>query len=158
MANKKIKNAKEFSVLGIKFKSKLECTFYKLLKENFEDVRFEAMTFHLWEGFKPTIPFYTRNKQKEFVLDTKKIIDIKYTPDFIVVTKNIVAFVEAKGIENDVFYLKKKMFRKYLEEHPFKRKSMYFECFTKGELTATIKIIKDYDAILDKGESELPTY
>ena len=48
--------------------------------------------------------------------------------------------IEAKGFENDSFYLKKKMFRKWLEGHY--PKSIYFEIYTKKQLLQAVEIIK----------------
>ena len=74
-------------------------------------------------------------------LKSKKIIDITYTPDFVFTYKGFLVIIEAKGMENDRFYLKKKMFRKWLEDnHP---KSIYFEIYTKKQLLQAINIIKD---------------
>lgn len=152
MENKKIKNATPLEFDGIKFKSKLEVMAYKTLKEDFE-VHYEPTTYKVWEGFKPTIPFYDKDKDtKALKLNDKKIIDIKYTPDFLVYHKNILAFVELKGIQNDTYYLKKKLFRGYLEsiaEDMLKEHGlylMYFEVYTKKQLLQAIEIIKNYDS------------
>lgn len=144
--NKKIKNAKITEYNGIKFKSKLEVMVYKTLKEYNFDVLYEPHTFNLWYGFKPKIPFYAP-KNKVLVNNDKKIIDIKYTPDFIVKYKDINIYIEAKGMKNDTYYLKNKLFRGYLENKyalcgEF---SMYFEIYTKKQLLQAIQIIKDYD-------------
>ena len=140
--NHKIKNAVSLSFNGIRFKSKLEVNIYKKLTEEGFKVLYEPFPIILWRGFKPTVPFYTRDKKtRGLKLDNKKIIDIKYTPDFYIKYKNKDIFIEAKGFENDVFYIKKKMFRHYLEtSNP---NSLYFEIFTLRELKEAIKIIKD---------------
>lgn len=145
--NKKIKNATPLEYNGIKFKSKLEVMVYKTLKEYNFDVFYEPHTFNLWYGFKPRIPFYAP-KNKVLVNNDKKIIDIKYTPDFIVKYKDISIYIEAKGMKNDTYYLKNKLFRGYLENKyalcgEF---SMYFEIYTKKQLLQAIQIIKDYDS------------
>lgn len=145
--NKKIKNAKSFLYNNIKFKSQFEVTVYKtLLQEGFDNVQYEPKTYVLWEGFKPLIPFYDRDKHTGLnKLSMKKIIDIKYTPDFRFVYNNWIIFIEAKGIENDVFYIKKKLFRKKLEE--FHKTSgincVYFEVFSKKQLLEAIQIIRN---------------
>ena len=146
--NHKIKNAKITEYNGIKFKSKLEVMVYKTLFEHGFEVFYEPQTFSLWYGFKPKIPFYAPNKSNILINNDKKIIDIKYTPDFIVIYKDINIFIEAKGMKNDTYYLKNKLFRGYLEEQytlggEF---SMYFEIHTKKQLLQAIQIIKDYDS------------
>lgn len=142
MENKKIKNAKTSSFDGINFKSKLEESFYKTLKEAGLSPEYESKKFILVEGFSPTVPFYNRNKQKIFKLDTSKIRDITYTPDFVVQYNNTTFIIEAKGIENDTFPIKKKLFRKFLES--LETSYVYFEVRTKKELLETIEIIKMY--------------
>lgn len=146
MANKKIKNANPLLFNGITFKSKLEVGFYKTLLEAGLDVEYEPETYILWKGFKPSIPFYTMDKHTRMLkLDTKKMIDIKYTPDFRIHYKGFCIFIEAKGRENDVFYLKKKLFRNYLETQYIKKEvwtPVYFEIFTKAQLLQAIDIIK----------------
>ena len=49
--------------------------------------------------------------------------------------------IEAKGHENDVFPLKRKIFRKYLEKQ--KGNYIYFEVHSKGEVLNAIKIINN---------------
>jgi hypothetical protein len=120
---------------------------YKILLQEGFDVKYEPVTFTLWQGFHPEIPYYVKNKKtRELALDNKKLIDIKYTPDFIFYYNGIRVIIEAKGFQNDVFYIKKKLFRAYLEEDfsNVKIQSLYFEIYTKKELMQAIEIIKDY--------------
>ncbi len=115
--NKKILNASRREFDGIKFKSELEVMIYKTLKELGFNPLYEPTTYTLWRGFRPTVPFYDKNKKTKLLkLNLKKLIDIKYTPDFIFLYNNVVIVIEAKGMENDVFYIKKKLFRAYLED------------------------------------------
>lgn len=162
MANKKIRNATEEVYDGIRFKSKLEARAYAtLLRAGFKP-NYEKLKFTLWEGIKPTVPFYNRNKKKEFVLETKKMVDITYTPDFTFKYKNFLVVIEMKGKENDCFYMKKKMFRKCLES--LKEPSIFFEVRTRRELLQTVDIIKNLHepaALENKGpcrESSLEGY
>ena len=114
--NKKILNATPLEYDGITFKSKLEKMAYQTLKENNLPVEYEPKKFIIWEGFKPTIPFYNKDKMTRMLkLEQKKIISISYTPDFIINYKDYLIILELKGRENDCFYLKKKMFRKGLK-------------------------------------------
>ena len=67
MANKKIKNTNKKQYNGIQFKSQLEVMAYKtLLQEGFA-VIYEEKPYILWEGFKPTIPFYDQNKHTKLL-------------------------------------------------------------------------------------------
>lgn len=140
--NKKIKNASPLEYDGISFKSKLEKMIYQTLKEQGFPVKYEPHKFVLWQGFRPTVPFYDKDKSTRMLkLENKKIIDITYTPDFVFTYKGFLVVIEAKGMENDRFYLKKKMFRKWLEDnHP---KSIYFEIYTKKQLLQAISIIQN---------------
>lgn len=140
--NKKIKNASPLEYDGISFKSKLEKMIYQTLKEQGFPVEYEPHKFVLWQGFRPTVPFYDKDKSTRMLkLENKKIIDITYTPDFVFTYKGFLVVIEAKGMENDRFYLKKKMFRKWLEDnHP---KSIYFEIYTKKQLLQAISIIQN---------------
>lgn len=140
--NKKIKNASPLEYDGISFKSKLEKMAYQTLREHDLPVEYESQKFIIWEGFKPTVPFYNKDlKTRMLKLETKKIIDISYTPDFIVRYNGYMVILELKGFENNVYPLKKKIFRKWLETNI--PKSIYFEIFTKKQLLQAIDIIKN---------------
>jgi hypothetical protein len=80
------------------------------------------------------------------VQKTGKVVGIRYTPDFYFKYNDLNVYIEAKGIENDVFYIKKKLFIKYLDEQYIKtgEKSIYFEVYTKKQLLQAIEIIKSY--------------
>lgn len=140
--NKKIKNASPLEYDSIYFKSKLEKMIYQTLREQGFPVEYEPRKFVIWEGFRPTVPFYDKDKATRMLkLESKKIIDITYTPDFVFKYNDFLVVIEAKGMENDRFYLKKKMFRKWLEDnHP---KSIYFEIYTKKQLLQAVDIIRD---------------
>lgn len=139
--NKKIKNASPLEFNGISFKSKLEKMIYQTLRENNLPVEYEPQKFIIWEGFRPTVPFYDKDKTTRMLkLEKKKIISISYTPDFVFRYNDCLIIIEAKGMENDRFYLKKKMFRKWLENN--EPKSIYFEIYTKKQLLQAIDIIK----------------
>jgi len=150
--NKKIKNATAKEYDGIKFKSLLEVMTYKTLKENGFEPKYEERTFHIWEGFTPHIPFYTKNKYKrkpkgiqvisnKTVLDGKELVDITYTPDFIIEYKNKTIIIECKGMPNEVFPYKFKIFRKHLET--LEGNFILWEIFTKQQLLECIKLLKD---------------
>lgn len=146
--NKKIKNATPFEG----FKSKLEYRFYCILKENGYQPKYEEDTFILIDGFYPSVPSYDINynyktKKREFGLSNSKIRPITYTPDFTFYIGDILIVIEVKGRENDVFPLKKKLFKKWMESY-YKatgKKVIYFEVFTKKQMLDTIDIIKEYE-------------
>lgn len=163
MANKKIRNAIQSSSKGITFKSQLEKGIYNtLLQQGFEP-QYEPTTFTLWEGFEPITPYYDKETDNQKIkrlsdgIDTRtskiliqktgKIVGIRYTPDFYFKYKDLNVYIEAKGIENDVFYIKKKMFIKYLDNLCIEKgeRSIYFEIYTKKQLLQAVEIIKSYE-------------
>lgn len=141
MNNKKIKNACAKSFNNIVFKSQLEVVIYKeLLRAGFNP-KYEERKFVIWEGIKPTKPFYNRDIQTKMLkLDMGKMRDITYTPDFTFEYKNHLIIIEAKGFENDTFPIKKKLFRGLLEKMEIP--VVYFEVYTKKQLLQAIEILK----------------
>ena len=161
--NKKIRNATVAKTKGITFKSQTEKMVYKTLLENKITPEYEKYTFVLWEGFAPVTPFYDqetdkqqekrnltedsdRKTPKQLVLKNEKVIGIRYTPDFHFKVKDVDIWIEVKGIENDVFYIKKKLFRKFLDDRFEKegKRSMFFEVYTKRQLLQALEIINEY--------------
>lgn len=160
--NKKIRNATQSISGGITFKSKLEKSIYDTLLEQGFNPKYEPITFVIWEGFHPTIPYYDRetnyqrdvrlaasggSSAKMLVRKKARILNVQYTPDFYFKYNDLNVYIEAKGIENDVFYLKKKMFIKYLDDLYLEKgeKSIYFEVYTRKQLLQAIEIIKNYE-------------
>lgn len=160
--NKKIRNATQSISGGITFKSKLEKSIYDTLLEQGFNPKYEPITFVIWEGLRPTIPYYDRetnyqrdvrlaasggSSAKMLVRKKARILNVQYTPDFYFKYNDLNVYIEAKGIENDVFYLKKKMFIKYLDDLYLEKgeKSIYFEVYTRKQLLQAIEIIKNYE-------------
>lgn len=161
MENKKIRNATRSRVKGITFKSQLEKSIYNTLLQQGFVPEYEPVTFTLWEGFSPVTPYYDKesDRQRErrleegketcpskmLVRKTGKIIGIRYTPDFHFKYNNLDVWIEAKGIENDVFYIKKKMFLKYLDDRFYRtgERAVYFEVYTKRQLLQALQIIRE---------------
>ena len=160
--NKKVINATEVTVNGVKYRSKLEARCAQILKENNISFEYEPKTFELISGFTPLIPYYDEETPKQrlkrlksgskviersLIAKTSKIISLKYTPDIYVKYNNLDIWIEVKSIENDVFYIKKKLFIKLLGEELIKsdKKSMYFEIHSIKQLKQAIEIWKKYD-------------
>lgn len=141
--NKKIRNATITSYNEIVFKSKLEAMVYRTLLQYGFEPEYETHTYTIWEGFRPTVPFYTRNKAKATILNLKKLINITYTPDFYMEYQGLKIIIEVKGQVNDVFPYKFKMFRKHIEDLSDRENYLIFEVFTKKQLLEFIQIIKD---------------
>lgn len=141
MNNKKIKNACAKSFNNIVFKSQLEVVIYKELFRAGFNPKYEERKFVIWEGIKPTKPFYNRDIQTKMLkLDMGKMRDITYTPDFTFEYKNHLIIIEAKGFENDTFPIKKKLFRGLLEK--METSVIYLEIYTKKQLLQAIEILK----------------
>lgn len=161
--NKKIRNATQGNLRGITFKSQLEKSVYNTLQQLGFNPQYEPTTFTLWDGFVPATPYYDKETDKQMekrlsegkdhcrskilVQKTGKVVGIRYTPDFYFKYKDLNVYIEAKGIENDVFYIKKKLFIKYLDDLYLEKgeKSIYFEVYTKKQLLQAIEIIKHYE-------------
>lgn len=139
--NRKIRNATPLEYDGITFKSKLEVMIYKTLKEEGFPVQYEPEKISIWEGFKPTVPFYDKdNVSRLLKLHMIKLLNITYTPDFMFTYNGHQVIVEGKGFQNEVFPIKLKLFRAWLEDHP---KSIYFEIHSKKQLLQAVDIIKN---------------
>lgn len=160
MSNKKILGATKTNSGAINFKSKLEKSVYDTLQKLGFNPQYEPYTFMLWDSFVPKTLFYDqetpkqrdkrvnngRSKGKILVPKTSKVIGIRYIPDFYFKYKDLDVFIEAKGFENDVFYIKKKLFRKFLDDRldSTGQESIYFEIYNKKQLLQAIEIIKNY--------------
>lgn len=138
--NKKIKNAKKTSFQGIDFKSALEKTVYNTLIEQGITPTYESDTYTLSDPLKPTKPFYVRTHIKGFHFEMRPLSPITYTPDFTFTLNNVFVVIEAKGFENDVFPVKRNLFRKLIEKWDIP--VMYFEIRTKRELLQALDIIR----------------
>lgn len=140
---------------------------YNTLQQSGFDPQYEPETHVLWDGFVPITPFYDKesdtqqrkrledgdtNKSKILVPKTGKITGIRYTPDFYFRYGKLDVYIETKGFENDVFYIKKKMFRYFLDQrfNSTGQHSIFFEIYTKKQLLQAIQIIKDYEESIEE--------
>lgn len=138
--NKKIKNARKTDFQGIEFKSALERTIYNTLISQGILPDYEGVTYTLSDPLKPTKPFYIRTHIKGFHFEMRPIQKITYTPDFTFKLNDIFVIIEVKGFENDVFPLKRNLFRKHIEK--LDEPIMYFEIKSKKELLQALDIVK----------------
>lgn len=103
--------AKKTTVDGIKFASGLEAYMYKALKKAKIKAEYEGEEFILIEGFFFDIDCYERTAKREFInRGRKRILPIKYTPDFV----GDGFIIECKGRANDAFPLRWKLFKKWM--------------------------------------------
>ena len=109
-------NSKKIQYDGITFSSGLERYMYKALKQAKIQTVYEGQTFEIFPGFDFSNNSYERcgNGKGEYKnRGNKKILNIKYTPDFI--GKGFI--IETKGRANESFPLRWKMFKKYVATH-----------------------------------------
>jgi len=115
--------AKKVSFDGITFASGLEKYMYMALKKAKIHAVYEGATFELQEGFMFDIDSYERqgNGKGDMVnRGRKKILNIKYTPDFV----SSSFIIECKGRANESFPIRWKMFKKYVN-HKMKHVTLY---------------------------------
>ena len=108
--------AKKVSFDGITFASGLERYMYQALKKAKIKAKYEGETYIVQEGFNFKNKSYERqsNGKGELVnRGCKKILPIKYTPDFI----SDSFIIECKGRANESFPIRWKMFKKYVNKH-----------------------------------------
>ena len=108
--------AKKVSFDGINFASGLEKYMYVALKEAKIKSEYEGQTYVLQETFQFDTDSYERqgNGKGDMInRGRKKILNIKYTPDFVSDT----FIIECKGRANESFPLRWKMFKKHVKEH-----------------------------------------
>jgi hypothetical protein len=123
---------------GITFASGLEKFMYKSLKDANIDFRYEGESFELLPGFNFNNECYERqsNGKSDFInRGNKKILNIKYTPDFI--GEDFI--IETKGRANESFPLRWKMF-KYLM-HLMNDKRTLYKPQNQDECLKTVKLI-----------------
>jgi len=107
--------AKKVSFDGIQFASGLERYMYQALKKAKIKSKYEGKTYEIQEGFMFNVDSYERqaNGKGDMVnRGQKKILNIKYTPDFI----SDSFIIECKGRANESFPIRWKMFKKYVKE------------------------------------------
>ena len=108
--------SKKKIVDGIEFKSGLEAYMYGVLKLHKIKAEYEGETFVLFPTFNFHNDVYERcaNGKGDFKnRGNKKILNIKYTPDFI----GDSFIIECKGRANESFPLRWKMFKRYAYTH-----------------------------------------
>ena len=108
---------------GITFASGLEKYMHLALKKANIRADYEGKTYILQEGFMFDVESYERqsNGKGDMVnRGSKKVLPIKYTPDFI--SRSFI--IECKGRANESFPMRWKMFKKYVN-HKMKHVTLY---------------------------------
>ena len=123
--NKKVINATEVTINGIKYRSKLEARCAQILKENNISFEYEPLKIE----YIPKFEYYGEKYRAAF-----------YTPDFIIDNKYI---LEIKGFPNEVYRYKKKLVLLKLLNDVNYTKYRFFEIKTITQLKQWIKQYKD---------------
>ena len=107
--------SKKVTCDGITFASGLEKYMYLALKKAKIKADYEGETFTLIDGFEFEVDSYERqsNGKGEFKdRGNKKILPIKYTPDFV----NEWFIIECKGRANESFPMRWKLFKRLINK------------------------------------------
>ena len=108
--------SKKVTFDGIQFASGLEKYMHMALKQAKIHAVYEGTTFELQEGFMFDTDSYERQGNGKGAMinrGQKKILNIKYTPDFVSPS----FIIECKGRANESFPIRWKMFKKHVKEH-----------------------------------------
>ena len=123
---------------GITFASGLEKYMYKALKEAGIYTEYEKHSYELLPSFNFNNDCIERqsNSKGDFInRGNKKVLNLKYTPDFV----GHEFIIETKGRANDSFPLRYKMFKKYLMDNNDKRTLYKPQC--QSECDETVRLI-----------------
>ena len=123
---------------GITFQSGLEKYMYIALKKAKIKAKYEGQTYEVVSGFNFINPSHERtaNGKGEFKQrGGKKILPIKYTPDFV--GKDFI--IECKGRANESFPLRWKLFKKYLADNELYHR--LYKPQNQKECDETVKLI-----------------
>jgi len=108
--------SKKVTFDGITFASGLERYMYQALKKAKIKAKYEGQTYTLQEAFSFKVDSFERqsNGKGDMVnRGQKKILNIKYTPDFV----SDSFIIECKGRANESFPIRWKMFKKYVNDN-----------------------------------------
>ena len=147
-SNKKVLGATRTLYNNIMFRSILEKSCYKKLEESSLTFEYETEKFVLWEGCKLSIPIFAPKKLGpgrfgKFLEEQKRsLLNMTYTPDFVILYKDYKIYFDVKGKENDTYPLKKKMFIKHLQEMQDGVKYIFFEPHNVRQMLQAIDLIK----------------
>ena len=133
--------SKKTIVDGIKFASGLEAYMYRALKQAKIPAAYEGSTYTIFQGFNFQSVCYERcgNGKGDYKnRGEKKILPIKYTPDFI--GKGFI--IETKGRANEAFPMRWKLFKHYAEAN---LNSILYKPQNQKECDETVRLILQHD-------------
>ena len=125
---------------GITFASGLERYMYMALKKAKIKAKYEGKTYTVQEGFMFNNKSYERQSNGKGDLvnrGCKKILPIKYTPDFV----SDSFIIECKGRANESFPMRWKMFKKYVNDN-LKHVTLY-KPQNQKECDKVVELIKE---------------
>lgn len=123
---------------GVTLASGLEKYMYKSLLDAKIDFDYEGEVFELLPSFifdNDCIERQSNGKGEYINRGNKKVLNIKYTPDFV----SYDFIIETKGRANDSFPLRWKMFKKWMHDNNDKR--IIYKPQNQKEVDETIKLI-----------------
>ena len=132
--------SKKVTVDGIKFASGLEAYMYRALKKAKIKAHYEKRSFELQPSFEFNNSSYERQSNgKGDMVDrgNKKVLAIKYTPDF----EGINFIIECKGRANESFPIRWKLFKKFVADNLPNVK--LYKPQRQSECDEVIKLIKN---------------
>lgn len=130
--------AKVVSYDGITFASGLERHMYKALKAAGIEAKYEAYTYELLPSFNFNNDCFERqsNGKGDYTnRGNKKVLNLKYTPDFV----GVDFIIETKGRANDSFPLRWKLFKKWMIDNNDNR--ALYKPQTNAECDKTVELI-----------------
>ena len=132
--------SKKVTFDGITFASGLERYMYQALKKAKIKAKYEGETYVLQDSFNFEVDSFERqsNGKGDMVnRGQKKILNIKYTPDFV----SDSFIIECKGRANESFPMRWKMFKKYVNDN-LKHVTLY-KPQNQKECDRVIELIKE---------------
>lgn len=148
MVNRKVINATSVSEDNITFKSKSEKKMYDFLKESGLEFEYEPSSITLIEGFYPK-PWY-----KDLQEVIRKVLPIRYTPDFIVKGKKTTYIIEVKGFEVEKYSMRRKLFLGLLKNRD---DVVFFEVHSVKGMKFCIEKIKELENEYTSEENREPS-
>lgn len=133
---------KTYHYKGIHYKSTLERNMAMLLDRAGIDFKYEEVSYQVMKGFDfPISSFERQTNGKGEMIDrgNKKVLPIKYTPDFT----GEGFIIETKGYANESFPIRWKMFKKFLVENGHCEKgTVVYKPQKLSECEEVIRLIK----------------
>lgn len=131
------------------YKSDLEAYAARALTDNRIPFGYECATFTVMPSFACTCPTYaqlrkpTNGRPAKFDLQRSKVEPITYTPDFVNIDDETKTgwVMETKGLPNESFPLRFKLFKKFLTDNGYRL--TLFIPRTKGQIVQCVEIIKE---------------